>query len=104
MGERDRRILLLTGMAAGIGSIFKAPLGGAIFAIEVLYMQDFGVEALIPCFVSAVVGFSVYSSIFGFAPIFQTPQHTFGNPLSLIFYAALGLLLALAAVIYIKIF
>lgn len=33
----DRRILLLAGMAGGIGATFRAPLGGALFAVEVLY-------------------------------------------------------------------
>ncbi|MBW2475577.1 MAG: chloride channel protein, partial [Deltaproteobacteria bacterium] len=31
----DRRILLLAGMAGGIGATFRAPLGGALFAVEV---------------------------------------------------------------------
>jgi CIC family chloride channel protein len=29
LSVRDRRILMLAGVAGGIGAIFKAPLGGA---------------------------------------------------------------------------
>jgi chloride channel protein, CIC family len=36
---RDRRILLLAGVAGGLGAIFRAPLGSAITAIEVLYRR-----------------------------------------------------------------
>ncbi|MBU4077021.1 MAG: chloride channel protein, partial [Euryarchaeota archaeon] len=34
LSDRDRRIMVICGMAAGIGSIFRAPLGGSLFAIE----------------------------------------------------------------------
>jgi CIC family chloride channel protein len=45
--EHERRILLAAGMGAGIAAIFRAPLAGAIFAIEVLYRdEDFEAEAL----------------------------------------------------------
>ena len=37
--ERDRRIFLLSGASAGIGALFTAPLGGALFAPEVLYRK-----------------------------------------------------------------
>ena len=33
----DRRLLMLAGAAGGVGAIFRAPLGGALFAGEVLY-------------------------------------------------------------------
>lgn len=104
LSEHDRRIMVVSGAAAGVGSIFKVPLGGAFFGIEVLYRQDFEIEALIPSFVSSVVGYSVFSSIYGFAPIFQTHEYVFTNPLTLFFYAMLGLLLAPAAIGYVKTF
>ncbi len=37
LDTKTRRWLLAAGMGAGIGSIFRAPLAGAIFAAEVLY-------------------------------------------------------------------
>jgi len=41
---RDRRLLLLTGMAAGLSAIFRSPVGTVIMAIEVLY-SDMEFEA-----------------------------------------------------------
>ena len=35
--ERERRLLVLMGMAAGLSAIFRSPIGTAIFAVEVLY-------------------------------------------------------------------
>ncbi|MGH2479533.1 MAG: chloride channel protein, partial [Ktedonobacteraceae bacterium] len=37
LNQQDRRIALATGIGAGIGAIFSAPLGGAILAAEILY-------------------------------------------------------------------
>jgi CIC family chloride channel protein len=37
----DRRIAVAIGIGSGIGSIFKAPFGGAIMSTEILYMGDF---------------------------------------------------------------
>src|SRR4051794_30114248 len=45
----ERRILMLAGAAGGVGAIFRAPLGGALFAGEVLYSSTaFESAALLP--------------------------------------------------------
>ncbi len=59
-------------MGAGIGSIFRAPLAGAIFAAEVLYSSaEVEAEVLLPAAVSSIIAFSVYSFRFGWDHIFQ---------------------------------
>jgi CIC family chloride channel protein len=65
LNDSDRRLFVISGMAAGIGSIFKIPLGAAVFSSEVLYRRDFEVRALVPSIIASVVGYSVYSSAFG---------------------------------------
>ena len=60
LDEHDRRIAMASGIGAGIGSIFLAPLGGAILSTEILYKRDFETEALIP---STIAGFA-YGVIF----------------------------------------
>jgi CIC family chloride channel protein len=100
----ERRIMLLAGAAGGIGSIFKSPLGGAIFAVEVLYKDDFESEALIPAIISSIVAYSIFCSYTGWGPLFTTPNYVFDNPVTLFFYAILGLACALLGVLYIKVF
>lgn len=59
---RDRRILLVAGIAGGIAAAFRAPLAAAIFAAEVLYRgPELESEVIIPCFISAVVAYLVGS-------------------------------------------
>lgn len=50
-----KRILLLCGMAAGFGAVFGTPVAGAIFALEVLAIGRIKYDALIPCFIAAVI-------------------------------------------------
>ena len=100
LSDRERRMMLVCGAAAGIGSIFKAPFGAAIFALEVLYKRDFEVDALVPSFVSSIVAYSVFSSVFGFKKIFEIPEYHISNPINFIFYLFLGVLCGLIAIIY----
>jgi len=51
----ETRILLMAGVAAGFGAVFGTPLAGAIFALEVLMIGSVKYEALLPCFIAAVV-------------------------------------------------
>ena len=105
LSDRERRILLLAGAGAGIGSIFKAPLGGALFATEVLYRApEFEFEAIIPTMIASIVSYSIFGSFMGWEPIFAIPLLQFHNPYELLFYAALGVLCSVVAVFYIRIF
>ena len=91
LDSKERRILMLAGCAGGLGAIFRAPLGAAITSIEVLYTEDFETEAIIPCVMSSVVAYSVFTFIFGYQPIFATPTLIFSDPRELLLYAVLGL-------------
>ena len=70
LSPRERRIALTTGIGAGIGTIFKAPLGGAVLAAEVLYTRDFESEAIIPAFLASVIGYAIFGLFEGYEPIF----------------------------------
>ena len=55
----SRRILLMTGISAGFASIFGTPLAGAVFGLEVLAIGRIRYNAILPCFVGAVVGHKI---------------------------------------------
>ncbi|MFQ6056708.1 MAG: chloride channel protein, partial [Methanosarcinales archaeon] len=104
LSDHDRRLMVVCGTAGGIGSIFKSPFGGALFAIEVLYRRDFEIEGIVPAFVSSIIAYSIFSSIFGWGSLFKTPPFKFNHPVELIFYAILGVSAGLLSIFYIKIF
>lgn len=86
-----RRALLAAGMGAGIASLFKAPIAGAIFAAEVLY-RSMGIEARV-LFVSvpaSIAAFCVYATAYGFGPALPLDAQPFDHPSELIGYALLG--------------
>ena len=104
--EREQRIAVAAGLGAGIGSIFKAPLGAALFSTEIFYKRDFEVEALLPSLIAAVTGFTIFGTFFGWSPIFDISQSAivFDDPSSLILYALLGLVCAAGGVAYVNCF
>jgi len=55
LSKEDTRILLMTGISAGFGAVFGAPIAGTIFALEVLAIGRIKYDALLPCFLAAVL-------------------------------------------------
>jgi chloride channel protein, CIC family len=105
MGDHERRIMLLAGAAGGLGAIFKAPLGSALFATEVLYREpEFEFEAIIPCIISSIVGYTVFTYYYGWGTIFHIPDLSFSPPGQLPLYGLMGLLCAAVGYFYIRFF
>ncbi len=91
---QERRIVLLASMAAGLAAVFRAPLGMAIFAVEILYSgMVFESEALIYTVISAVTAYAIHGFFVGWSPIFAIPPGmTFHEPAALIGFGVLGVL------------
>ncbi len=103
--EKERRIALAAGIGAGIGAIFKAPIGGAILAAEILYLRDLEVEVIIPAIVASITGYILFASVTGWSHIFAFPDpYTFDNPAALLYYAVLGLVAGLVGILYTRAF
>jgi CIC family chloride channel protein len=102
----DRRIAVAAGLAAGIGSIFKVPLGAALFSTEVFYRQDFEVKALVPSVIASVAGYTVVGFVLGWAPIFSLPANAarYSHPESLLMYGIIGIISAAASMAYVRVF
>lgn len=105
LSERDRRIMMAAGIGAGVGSIFRAPLAGALFAAEVLYRDpEFESEVIIPAGISSVVAYCLFCLVFGSGSLFNAPPLQFTHPLELGPYTILSFVLVLSGVLYIKTF
>ncbi|MFQ5699216.1 MAG: chloride channel protein [Myxococcota bacterium] len=104
LSARDRRILLLAGAAGGLGAIFRAPLGSALTAIEVLYMEDFESDALVPCVISSVTAYVLFVSVLGGAQIFAVPPLPIATPIEIPGYLLLALVAAPVGRAYIALY
>jgi CIC family chloride channel protein len=95
--DRERRILLVAGTAAGMAAVFRTPLGAALLAVEVLHRDDFEADALVPSVLSSVVAYSVFIAFFGENTLFtHAPSYPF-VPQHLPLYALLAVLISLVA-------
>jgi len=84
-------LLVACGASAAIAGIFKAPIAGVIFSLEVL-MIDLTMSSLVPLLVSAVTGATLASILMGKNVIFA---FTVSNPFELgniPFYVLLGVI------------
>jgi chloride channel protein, CIC family len=101
---RERRVLMVSGVAAGMSAVFRCPLGSALLAVEVLYKDGFESEALIPSVLSSVVSYSVIISLFGESTLFaRVPRFPF-VPAHLPLFALLALLIALLAAAFVRVY
>jgi CIC family chloride channel protein len=100
--DRERRILLVAGTAAGMAAVFRTPLGAALLAVEILHRDDFEADALVPSVLASVVAYSVFIAFFGEATLFtHAPTYPF-VPQHLPLYALLagGISLVAAAFLW----
>jgi H+/Cl- antiporter ClcA len=87
LDARGMRIVTITGMAAGFTVLFGAPLGAALFALEILHRRGLEYyEALMPAVIGSVAGYAVYVVItgVGLEPVWQLPHvgHVRGGDLA----------------------
>jgi CIC family chloride channel protein len=68
----DAKVLMVAGAAAGVAAVFKAPLTGVIFALEVPYRSDLARRALLPTLVAAGAAYVTYVAFIGTEPLLST--------------------------------
>lgn len=105
LSPSDARIAVASGIGSGIGSIFGAPLGGSVLATEIMYRDDFEVEALLPAFIASIAGYIVFGAIEGYGPLFgYVANYRLTDPVQLIWFAVIGILGGLVGLLYSKVF
>lgn len=97
VSERERRILLIAGAAAGMAAVFRTPLGAALLMVEVLHTDDFESDALVPSVLASVVSYSVFISFFGESDLFAHAPHYPFIPAHLPLYALMAIIVSVIA-------
>jgi CIC family chloride channel protein len=104
--ERERRLLVLMGMAAGLSAIFRSPIGTAIFAVEVLYGgMEFEAEGLMYCMLAAIVAYAITGYFQGWDSLFHVTRQIQPPSLSAyVWYVGLGAVSGLVATVLPEVF
>ncbi|MGH9678396.1 MAG: chloride channel protein, partial [Candidatus Acidiferrales bacterium] len=92
---QDRRIMLISGAAAGMSAVFRAPLTGIIFALEMPYKDDLAHEALLPSLIASVTSYATMAAFLGAQPLFDFVAAKSYARMDLVWSAVLGVICGL---------
>jgi CIC family chloride channel protein len=103
LNDRDRRTLMLAGASGVIGGLCQIPLGGAFFAVEVLFASSaLQFSAILPCILASIVGFSVFRCIHGDVHFITLPASAgIHSPLDSFMFLLFVPLIALAGLLFV---
>lgn len=95
------KTLVACGAAGGISATFNAPIGGVLFAQE-LILGRFASRNFILIVISSVFSAMISRVYWGDTPAFKVQPYAMVSPEELGFYLVLGIICGLFAVLYIK--
>lgn len=102
----QRVTLIAAGAGAGIAATFNAPLGGLVFAIELL-LVSINVRTLLPVGLATVTSSYIGRALLGVDPAFNFPDiqlQTFqlARPVFLVLFIPFGILMGLVAYCFVR--
>jgi chloride channel protein, CIC family len=98
---REARIVVTAGLAAGVGAIFRAPLGGALLGVELLFRKDREWQMLVPSLIASGVAYAEFGATYGYTPMFgHVPGMRVTAAAQLLVFPVLGLCCGLLARLY----
>jgi CIC family chloride channel protein len=95
------RLLVACGAAGGISATFNAPIAGVMFGLE-LILRDFEAESFGVVVLSSVTADVIGRAAFGSQPFLTVPAFELTSVWEFAFYAVLGVLAAILAVVFIR--
>lgn len=106
LAEWQRMTLIACGAAGGIAATFNTPIGGVLFAVE-LILPEISARTLVPTLIATGSATFISRLVFGAHPAFDIPalatyDTTITDPRALAMYAALGVVLGIASIIFIR--
>ena len=94
------KVLVGCGAAAGLAAAYNIPIGGALFAMEVI-LGNFALEIFGPIVASSVISTLISRALSGNVPHYAAPGYALVSGWELLPYVGLGLVGAVASVVFV---
>jgi CIC family chloride channel protein len=94
------KILVGCGAAAGLAAAYNIPIGGALFAMEVI-LGNFALEIFGPIVFSSVISTLIARAFIGDTPLYAAPGYSLVSAWEILSYAGLGVVAAFASVAFV---
>lgn len=100
---KQRLLMLGCATAAAVAAIFKAPITGLVFVLEV-FMLDLTMTSLVPLLVSSLTGVLVSYAFMGSSPVYFFRLTDFFSINDLPYYIVLGIVCAISSIYFTRCF
>jgi chloride channel protein, CIC family len=97
----QRRLLVASGAGAGFAAIYNVPLGGALFALEVL-LGTVSLPFVLPALVMSVTATAIAWIVLGTHPIYTLPHYALHPGQQLLWAALAGPIIGCAAIGWVR--
>jgi H+/Cl- antiporter ClcA len=100
LDEKDERVITMCGMAAAFSALFGTPMTAAVFSMEMISVGIMYYSAIVPCFLSAIIGYML-TLVFGVEPtVFAVTGFPGLTVLTLVKVVGMGVVCALLSIAF----
>ncbi len=104
LSDKDCRMMTLCGMSAAFAAVFGTPLTAAVFSMEVVSVGVMYYAALVPCFLSAMIGVWIAEHLGAHPHVYPLTEFVELSPLSMGRVILLAVMLAVLSIFVCKAF
>ncbi|MFZ0088189.1 MAG: chloride channel protein [Solirubrobacteraceae bacterium] len=97
----QRRLLVASGAGAGFAAIYNVPLGGALFALEVL-LGTIALPLVLPALATSVIATATAWIWLGTSPTYRLPPYAV-HPQQLVWAALAGPIIGVVAIVWVRV-
>ncbi len=102
LSDTRRRMFTAAGAGAAIAAVFRTPMGGVFFALEVVLLNDFQAPIFAALILASVTASAISQIMLGDKPIFFFDDINTGPYSEFYLYAICGILAGVLSVLFIK--